>query len=246
MKSRRSLEIRHARQERLIIADTELAISQRSILSMSTVDFDFPQQSSVNELANVITHGVGLLLSIAGAISLILAGLSSGYTVMFGLAIYGFTLTLVYVCSVLSHAVRDPSSKLVLRAWDQGSIYLLIAGTHTPFIIQYLPTGMNYALLGGVWTAALIGCYSKIATHHRVNSLSMWSYLALGWLPFMCSANHLPQELLSWVIAGGALFSLGAVFLKFDQRVNYFHAIWHVFVMLGTGAHFYAVYQYAI
>ena len=212
---------------------------------MATVNDSFPEQSAANEFANAVTHGVGFLLSIGGAIALFLRT-SNSAAMMFATTIYVSSLAAVFAFSTLSHAIQEPKSKQILRAWDQGTIYLLIAGTYTPMLLSYVSGAKLWTVLLCLWGVALAGCYSKVAIQHRVNALTTWSYILLGWLPaFAFVGGLLPVECVRWVVMGGICYTVGTLFLKMDQHFGFFHSIWHLFVITGSACHYYVIYHYA-
>ena len=129
-----------------------------------------------------------------------------------------------------------------MRAWDQGTIYLLIVGTYTPFIWQGSPTGYRTLLLVLVWTAGLAGFYSKVLAKHRINGISTVSYVLLGWLPAIPLFAHTPWICFGWMIGGGLCYSAGIFFLMRSHLFTYAHATWHIMVMLGSACHCYAIY----
>jgi len=202
--------------------------------------FEFPRQSSAEEIANTATHGVGLALATIGALALVATALARGSSVeaLVVVTVYGASLIAVYAASTCSHAVQEPRRKRLYRIVDQAVIYLLIAGTYSPFISTYAPPGRKWLLMAVVWALALSGFLSKVVLKHRIEVVALANYIFLGWLPAMAMVDALPFEGFNWVVVGGALYSLGAVFLVFDQRVPYFHALWHVFVLGASISHF--------
>ena len=193
------------------------------------------------EFANTVTHGLGFLLTV-GATAYVLTLVRF---VDFGLAVsclvYTSTLMAVYAISTISHAVQRPRAKFLLRAWDQGVIYLLIVGTYTPFVWSGLDGTMRMVVLAPMWGAALAGFYSKVVRHHRVNDFSARTYIMLGWIPAMVLFFVVSTETLFWMAAGGVSYTLGTLFLTFDRHVRYFHAVWHLFVIMASTCHYYAI-----
>ena len=205
---------------------------------------------AAEELANSITHGAGLLLSIVGGCALLLAadGRVNG-TVFAGCAIYSLTLVALYLASTLSHVFHRSPRKRLLRMLDQGCIYLLIAGSFTPFALAYLASGGWLLLLATMWVIAIAGFVSKMVWAHRVDSVSMWVYLALGWMPILAArpiVSAVPLECLFWIMAGGLSYTIGTVFLTLDERVPYFHAVWHLFVIAGSICHYVVISQFVV
>ncbi len=211
------------------------------------VEYDFPRQSMREEIANSITHGVGLFLSIAGAAVLLIAAYrnSDAWRVA-GFSIYAASLIAVYASSTLSHAIQAARWKQLFRILDQAAIYLLIAGTYTPCILIYAPPGRRLPVLCIVWGVAFVGVASKLLLKHRVNSVDVINYALLGWLPAMALYGLVPSECLWWIFLGGVSYTVGTVFLSLDQRVPFFHAAWHAFVLAGSGFHYFAIMHYML
>ncbi|MDP6469085.1 MAG: hemolysin III family protein [Pirellulaceae bacterium] len=193
------------------------------------------------EVANAATHGAGFLLSV-GATVYIAAMVRS---IEFGLGasclVYASTLMAVYAISTISHAIQRPRAKFLLRAWDQGVIYLLITGTYTPFVWSSLTGPTRLIVLILLWGCALTGFFSKVVRHHRVNDFSARGYIMLGWIPAAVLYPKLSTECLMWMVAGGVSYTVGTLFLTFDGRMRYFHAVWHVFVIVASACHYYAI-----
>jgi len=193
------------------------------------------------EIANVATHGLGFLLCLAA--TAYVAGMVGSLRI--GLAasclVYTSTLTAVYAVSTISHAVQRPRAKFLLRAWDQGIIYLLIAGTYTPFTWSGLEGPFRAFVLVLLWGAALTGFLFKVVRHHRVNNFSPVTYIMLGWVPAVFLFSSVSRECLVWMLLGGVSYTVGTLFLRYDHRVRFFHAVWHLFVIVASACHFYAV-----
>ena len=197
------------------------------------------------ELVNAVTHGIGLLLSIAGAIALIARSHSHGdaYRVV-GCAVFAMTLIAVYAFSTLSHTPLPPRLRHLFRSLDQGSIYLLIVGTCMPFALAYLRTGWWFLFFGLMWTVALCGFVSKILFSHRVEAVAIWIYVLLGWMPIATVPSLLevvPAAALWWMLVGGLCYTGGTLFLVHDDKHPLFHAVWHMFVIAGSTCHFMAI-----
>jgi hemolysin III len=197
------------------------------------------------EFVNAVTHGIGLALSIPGAIVLIARSHSHGdvYRVV-GCTVFAMTLIAVYAASTLSHTPSRPRLRHVFRRLDQASIYLLIVGTCMPFALAYLRTGWWFLFFGLMWTAALCGFVSKIMFSHRVEAVAIWSYVLLGWMPIATVPSLLeviPAAALWWMLIGGICYTCGTLFLVHDDRHPAFHAVWHVFVIGGSTCHFMSI-----
>lgn len=200
------------------------------------------------ETANSITHGLGLLASIvASAVLLVQAAHSTHPGVMLGCTIYALSMISVYAASTLSHAVHEPSWRHFFRMLDQACIYLMISGTYTPFGLTFLRGGWLWALLAAMWIVAIVGFMSKTWLKHRINAATSWSYVLLGWLPMTAIGpirRYVPDDALWWMLLGGIWYTVGTVFLTFDYRTRFFHAVWHILVIAGSAAHFWAIFRY--
>ena len=206
-------------------------------------------QSRGEEIANSVSHGVGLLAAVAAAPVLIVvaAGRGDGAAVA-GASVFAATMLLLYLTSALYHALPDGAAKRVFRTLDHGAIYLLIAGTYTPFTLGVLRGPWGWALLGLVWSMALAGVVLKAVGGMRYPVLSTVLYLVMGWIALIAIRplwTRLPAWGFFWLLAGGTAYTLGVVFFASDERVRYHHFIWHLFVMAGTACHYVAVLFYA-
>ena len=201
--------------------------------------------SPEEERANAITHGLGLLLSIVGAIVMATSVAWHGDLWRgLGCAIYLASLVAVYATSTLSHSFSSPRWRAFFRALDQGCIYFLIAATYTPFSLAYLRTTPWWLLLGAIWAVALWGFLSKVAFAHRVDAASIWPCLLLGWMPVVsvpALVGIVPIAAFWWMLLGGLCYTLGTIFLRYDDKVRHFHAVWHLFVIAGSACHFLAI-----
>ncbi len=206
-------------------------------------------QSLGEEIANSVTHGVALVASIAALPILVLQASRAGDGwQLAGAAIFGATLVLLYSASTLYHAIPFSRAKGVLRVVDHGAIYLLIAGTYTPFTLGALRGPVGWALFTTIWALALFGIVAKITLRFRYPRLSTALYLGMGWLivvalrPLM---THVSPAGLAWLLAGGMCYTLGVAFYTTDWRLRYGHAVWHGFVTAGSVCHFCAVLWYS-
>ena len=199
---------------------------------------------SLEEIANAITHGIGLLLSIAGfVVLLVLAALRGTAWHIVACSIYGATLICLYAASTLYHAVISPRVKRALRIFDHSAIYLLISGTYTPFLLVSLRGPWGWSLLGVIWGLALAGVLFKFWFVERFAILSTAVYLAMGWLVVIAAKpviTHLPLTAIIWLLAGGLAYTGGVIFFA-AKRIPYSHAIWHLFVLAGSICHYFAV-----
>jgi len=201
------------------------------------------------ELANCATHGAGLALSVAGCAALItLAALRGNAWHIVACSIYGATLVCLYAASTAYHSVRSRRAKRFLRIIDHSSIYLLIAGTYTPFTLVSLRGAWGWSLFGIVWGLTLAGILFKVWFVDRVPILSTAVYLLMGWLVIVAAKPVLaavPLTAIFWLAAGGLLYTAGVAFFAWE-RLPYHHAIWHVFVIAGSVCHYVAVLRYVL
>jgi hemolysin III len=202
------------------------------------------------EFVNFLTHGGGLLLSLAAAFVLFstVSGVDSS-AMRLSCWVYAMALIALYGASTLSHSSNSPDRRHFYRSLDQGVIFVFIAANFTPFAIAHLPVTTCWLVVSAMWILAILGFTSKVFWRHRVESISILHYLALGWLPILVIVpilRSLPTTGIAWFAAGGFCYTLGTVFLAFDTRVRYFHALWHLLVIAGSSCHFYVVLDYVI
>jgi hemolysin III len=196
----------------------------------------------VDEHANLVTHGLGLVLSLVASGLLMVLVVETRSTIeTVACAAYCFSLVGVYAASTLSHSFYDRAGRRVFRTLDQAFIFLLIAGSFTPFAAVNFGRGWAWpVLLGTMWALAMAGVGLVI----RMRNLTPGArniYLILGWLPVLFSKaifTTAPTEFIFWIFAGGGFYSVGTLFLKFDRHVRYFHALWHTFVIAGSICHY--------
>ncbi len=205
------------------------------------------QQRLREDIANVVTHGAGLLMAVAGVPALIVLGALRGgaiHTASF--AVYGTTLLLVYLSSTLYHAFQEPRMRRIFRILDHAAIYLLIAGTYTPFMLISLNGPWGWTLLALVWVLAALGCTFKILSMKRFARYSTAFYLAMGWLVVIAIEpiiEAVPAAGLGWLMIGGLCYTGGVVFFLWEN-LPYNHAIWHLFVIAGSVCHYIAILLY--
>lgn len=205
-------------------------------------------QSRREELLNALTHGSGLGASLIGFPLLILVAMRGGDVLQIvGCAVFAVTLVLLYASSTLYHAFPVSPAKQTLRLLDHIAIYLLIAGTYTPFALGVLRGTWGWTLLALIWLLAALGILSKVYLGHRYPKISTAMYLGMGWLAIFAIrplAAALPPAGLTWLVAGGLCYTLGVVFYVQDWR-RYRHAVWHLFVLGGSAFHYAAVFRFA-
>jgi hemolysin III len=199
---------------------------------------------TADELANTLTHGIGLICSILGfAVLLVLAILRGGTWQIFGCAIYGITLVCLYAASTFYHGVSSPRAKRALHIFDHCAIYLLIAGTYTPFLLVNLHGSWGWSLFAGMWSLAVAGILFKLWFADRFPILSVTMYLAMGWLGLIAARQvylHVPLRGVVWILLGGLAYSIGVIFYS-CKRIPHHHAVWHLLVMAGSVCHYVAI-----
>ena len=200
---------------------------------------------SIEEIINSVTHGIGLFLSVVGFVVLLALTMRRGTRWhVAGCAIYGSSLICLYLASTLYHGIPLPRLKRILKTCDHSAIYLLIAGTYTPFLLVNLHGAWGWSLFGIVWGCALAGIIFKVWFVDQFNVLSTTLYLAMGWLVLVAVKPleaHVSAPGLQWLIAGGVLYTVGVVFYGSSRRIPYSHAVWHLFVIAGSICHYLAV-----
>jgi hemolysin III len=201
------------------------------------------------EIAHAVTHGLGLLLSIVGlAVLVMTASVRGDAWHVVGCAVFGVTLVLLYAASTLYHSIPHPRAKRVLRQLDHAAIFLLIAGSYTPFTLVNLRGGWGWTLLALVWGLAALGIALQVAKPSRVRRPAVPIYLVMGWLIVIAVeplVRSLHPEGLVLLILGGVAYTLGVVFFAW-RRLPYNHAVWHVFVLAGSACHFSCVFGYVL
>jgi hemolysin III len=208
-----------------------------------------PRWISHEELANSLTHGFGWALSVAGfVVLLILAALHGSVLRIVSCGVYGFTLILLYTASTLYHSIRPGSWKKGFKVLDHSCIYLLIAGTYTPFTLVVLRGAWGWTLFGLVWGLSVIGILLRVFFARRAKAVSTGLYAVIGWLVVIAIKPlwaDVPLHGLLWILAGGLFYTSGIVFYTW-QKLPYHHAIWHVFVLSGSACHYFAVLFYVL
>ena len=203
-------------------------------------------QTINEEIANTVTHGLGILFSlIAIPVLIICARQNSTPNIVWAVSVFGFGMLMVYMSSTLYHAVRTHNTKRLLRIWDHISIFLLIAGTYTPMIVKFTNTSTAIIFLSIMWAIVVIGSVMKIFFTGKYKIVSVLLYVALGWMAVFVIrplAANMPAQVFWWLFAGGMAYMFGVIFYLW-KKLQYHHAVWHVFVLTGTVAHFFAVYN---
>lgn len=199
-------------------------------------------------LANSITHGVGAALAVAGAAYLIVASTRCSAWIVASCSVFAGTLMFVYICSTLYHSLVRTRARHVFHVLDHAAIYLLIAGTYTPFTLVSLRGPVGWTLFAIVWTLAIAGVIFKSFAVGRFAVASAVVYLLQGWLVIFAVrplVHAVGLHGVMWLGAGGIAYTLGIVFFALD-RIRYFHAAWHIFVLAGSIAHYFAILFYVV
>ncbi|WP_137974414.1 hemolysin III family protein [Pseudomonas sp. F(2018)] len=201
------------------------------------------------ERFNAWTHLIGAVLACIGAIwLLVLASLTGEPLKIVGVAVYGVALVMLYSISTLYHSLRG-RAKLIMRKLDHLSIYLLIAGSYTPFCLVTLEGAWGWTLFGIVWTLGIIGMLQEIKPRSEARVLSLVIYAVMGWIVLVAIEPLLAalgRAGFTWLAAGGVLYTVGILFFAYDSRFRHWHGIWHLFVMAGSLLHFIAILRYVI
>ncbi len=201
------------------------------------------KQTIPEEIANTITHGLGIVFCMIASPFLILLSARGSAAGTAAVSIFSFGMLMVYLSSTLYHATRNEATKRVLRIWDHISIFLLIAGSYTPIVYRYTDSATSTLFLSIMWGIVALGIVKKIFLTGRYDKLSLILYLALGWMaifiikPLM---QNIPGPVWWWLAGGGLSYTFGTIFYRW-KKLNYHHAIWHCFVLAGTVMHYIAI-----
>jgi hemolysin III len=205
--------------------------------------------SLAEENLNVLSHAIGFLLSIAALIALLLRANSIGSTLVFlSFGSFGLSLIILYGTSTIYHRAKNPVLRSRLRIADHASIYLLIAGTYTPFTLITLQGRIGWSIFAVSWSMALTGIILKLFFTGKFQLLSTLLYVFMGWIIVFAIEpliENLPAAGFNWIVAGGIAYTAGAVLYSI-KRLAFNHAIFHLFVLIGSGCHFVAVYLYVM
>ena len=204
-------------------------------------------QTHGEEVANSVSHGIGFLAAVAVTPLLVLAAIPHGAGSIVGVSIFAVTMAALYLASTLYHALPGARAKRVFRVLDHGAIFLLIAGTYTPFTLGILRGGWGWALFGAIWGLALAGAIFKAVVAFRYPKIATAIYLGMGWLVVIAVQplwQRMPHQGFLWLLAGGLAYTGGVAFYA-AKRVRYSHFVWHLCVLAGTTCHFFAVIWYA-
>lgn len=205
---------------------------------------DKPAYTFGEELANSITHGIGVLIGIAVlALLVVFSALRKSAWEVVSCSVYGATFIMLYLGSTLYHALTNPRAKRVFKIIDHSAIYLLIAGTYTPYALAPLRGGLGWTIFGAIWGCALLGIVFKVFLTGRFKAVSLISYLFMGWF-CLVAVKPLYRELnvagFVFLVAGGLCYSVGAIFYAW-KSLRWSHAVWHMFVLAGSLCHFFSI-----
>ena len=210
---------------------------------------EIAQHTVLEEILNSVTHGAGALVSLAGLVFLI------NYSSMYGQAshiasctVFGISLVLLYTASTLYHSFQKPNIKHILKILDHSCIYVLIAGTYTPFMIVIVRGALGWTLFTIVWSLTISGIIFKAFFVNRFKIVSTLAYILMGWLIIFAIKplfQTLPGSGIAWLVAGGLSYTLGTIFYAW-KKLPFNHAIWHLFVLAGSACHFMAVLFYIV
>lgn len=206
--------------------------------------------SVAEEIANSISHGIGCLLGVIGLVLMLDQAIDSraGALAITSYSLYGGSMILLFLASTLYHSIPGVRAKFWLKKLDHSAIYLLIAGTYTPFLLVGLKSPLAHWLMAVIWGLAVAGILFKLVFAHRFESLSLVTYMLMGWLSVIVlyqMVMRLPTGSVWLLAAGGIIYSLGVIFYV-SKRIPYNHAIWHGFVLGGCLCHFLAIYLYVM
>jgi len=228
-------------------------MSPRSITSptpiIATTDTIAAPYGVKEEAANTWSHLFGALLSIAALIALLIPSIEQADPWRIAsFSIYGISMFLLFFASSVYHYATNPATKAKLKTLDHCAIFLLIAGTYTPLLLIELRGALGWSIFAVVWSMAIIGIIAKLYWAERFKKVSLFFYLIMGWLIVFAGdelLGKLDTGALYWLFAGGLAYSIGAIFYA-NKRIPYNHAIWHIFVLLGSACHFVTIYLYVL
>ncbi len=206
------------------------------------------EYSVKEEIANTVTHALGMVMGIVGLILLLVKAIdrNADALTITSMSVYGGSIIVLFLASTLYHAIPYQKAKKALKTFDHCAIYLLIAGSYTPFLLVSLRTPLAIGLMIVIWSIALIGIIMKLAFVYRFKRLSLVTYLLMGWLSLVVIyqlALNLDIGGLTLLAVGGVIYTLGVIFYV-AKRIPFNHAIWHGFVLAGCACHFFAIYLY--
>ncbi|HHY54586.1 MAG TPA: hemolysin III family protein [Chloroflexi bacterium] len=209
----------------------------------------FPRYTLLEEILNASTHGLGVVLGAIGLALLVVKTLQTdSKVILVSVVIYGISIILLFAASTFYHAIPHNGAKRVLRIIDHCAIYLLIAGTYTPYTLLVIGDRLGAVIMAIVWSLAVAGMIFKIFFVGRFQMISLLTYLGMGWLGLLAAfeiAHNLPPTGIALLLGGGIAYSVGTIFFKV-KAIPFNHAIWHLFVLAGCILHFLSVYYFVI
>ena len=207
-------------------------------------------QTKKEEIANVITHSIGIVLGVAAlAILVVFASLKGDPWKIVSFSIYGTSIIILYSASTVYHSIKNETLKKFFQIVDHSSIFILIAGTYTPFVLVNMRGAWGWTLFGLVWGLAIAGIIIKSALGTGGDKLSTVVYLAMGWIiviAFKEMISSIPLMGIVWLIIGGLCYSLGTIFFLLENKMPFNHPLWHLFVLAGTVTHFFGILFYVL
>lgn len=204
----------------------------------------FPSYTRTEELVNSLSHGVGLLFGLVAVPWLVYTASTGSWSELVGATVFGLSFLLIYTASTLYHSFHKPLLKHRLRVFDHVAIYIMIAGSYTPFILIYVNNTTGFAILTILWALTLVGLFFKVFYTGRFEKLSVAIYILMGWMLIFAARTfyeNLPGFTLAPIAVGGLLYTLGVIFYRWES-LRYHHGIWHLFVLAASLCHFTAVY----
>lgn len=211
--------------------------------------FPYRDQTAGEELANTFSHGLGFVVAVFGTPVMVLQAIQhTGVKFIIGTSVFSATMIFLYLASALYHALPKGEAKRVFQSIDHSAIFLLIAGTYTPFTLGVLSGAWGWTIFAVIWGLAAIGVTLKAIykTSHPI--FFTWLYLLMGWVVVFALDllfARVPTAGLLWLLAGGLFYTFGVVFFATDSQLKYGHFVWHLFVIAGTGCHYFAILWYA-
>lgn len=207
------------------------------------------KSNEIEEILNSLTHGFGAILSVVGLVALLVvsSGLGDPWKSV-SFTVYGLSMVALYLSSSLYHGAKDAKKRELFKLFDHCAIYLLIAGSYTPFLLVSIRGTLGWVLFAVVWGLALFGITLKILYGNRLKALRVITYVLMGWLALFAGTEltaSIASEGFMLIIVGGIIYTTGVIFYVFHQ-IPYNHAIWHLFVLGGSACHYFAVYYYVL
>jgi len=226
------------------------AIAINNKPSRLEMKISIPKYTLGEELTNAITHGIGAVLGIVGLVLCLIRSYSQGYTpAIVSSWIFGMSMIILYTMSCLYHALKPCNAKRVFRIFDHCTIFILIAGTYTPFTLVALKGDAGVKMFIFIWAAAVLGIVLNAIDMERFTKLSMACYLGMGWaivVEFNDLVKAVPYTGIKYLFLGGIAYTVGAAIFGIGSKVKYMHSLWHLFVMAGTILHFICIYNYVL